>query len=339
MSELPKPQDNMNTPIPESAITDPAMAEEMAYAEKPHHELAAAAHQLGLEDDAIAQKAKAILAGEDAGYSYLDEQQARLDEQRRRLGGGESVAEDTAEIDPKTIEAKELLLGQLDIAYRGQVDTVGALNTGKDEGDKIKPASSETLTSEFETWLTPDKLSYIAKQIEAGRVPHLLATRNVQVDSETLLQAAEQFAKGQPDSRSYRDIINQCTPAELSGTNPNSGNQVHFNVVFEDFDKDLYGTVAEQKAALTRLQTENPFLEAPSMLKSLTYLFTLRAERGGQLSGDGTFDSTFNRDYTLEPKSFGGGLCVPFLIVIDCGTFIVGDSFVRNDRVGRALVG
>lgn len=82
MSELPKSQDNINTPIPETAIIDPAMAEEMAYAEKPHHKLAAAAHQLGLEVVAIAQKAEAILASEDAGHSYLDEQQANLDEQR-----------------------------------------------------------------------------------------------------------------------------------------------------------------------------------------------------------------------------------------------------------------
>lgn len=257
----------------------------------------------------------------------------------RRLGGGESVAEDTAETDSKTKEAKELLLGQLDIAYRGHVDTVDALNTSKEESDKKNPASSETLASEFETWLTPDKLNYIAKLIEAGHVPHLLATRNVQVDSQTILQAAKEFAKGQVDSSIYPDVINQFTPAELSGTNPNRGNQVHFNVVFEDFDKDLFGTVAEQKATLTRLQAENPFLEAPSVLKSLTRLFTLRAERGGQLFGVSTSTLTYDRDYTLEPKSVGSDLCVPYLYVHDLGYFLVGASFVRYGFVGRALVG
>ena len=74
------------------------------------------------------------------------------------------------------------------------------------------------------------------------------------------------------------------------------------------------------------------------MLKSLTYLFTLRAERGGQLSGDGTFDSTFNRDYTLEPKSVAG-LCVPNLYVFRDGYFFVGYSDVQVGDGGRALVG
>jgi hypothetical protein len=323
MQRQPKSQDDIGKPIPETAITDPALAEEMAYTEKPYHELAATARQLGLEDEAIAQKAKAVLAGEEAGHNYLDSQQANLDEQRYRLHSEQMT------------EAKELLFGQLDIAHRGHVLTVNALNINKDKDDIVEPASPETLTSEFESWLTPQRLSYIIKQIEAGRVPHVVATRNVHVDGETLLQATKEFGKGQKEANIWPDVFSKHTKAELSGTNPSNNNQVYFNVFFEDTNRELRGSSKEISDGIAKLQAEDTFIEAPSMLKGLTYLFTLREARGGDLSGPYTEMHTYVLDPTIPDDSF----YTPNLEVDNYGRFTAAGCPPASGTDGRALVG
>lgn len=57
--------------IPATYIQDQGLAEEMAYGEKPHRELAALATQVGLTDEATAQASKAEQAGVEAGRSYI----------------------------------------------------------------------------------------------------------------------------------------------------------------------------------------------------------------------------------------------------------------------------
>lgn len=247
--------------------------------------------------------------------------------------------DETNEVQLDTSEVRESLFGQLDIAHAAHEEVVDALNTGKRK-NKIEVADRETVETEFAAWLTEDRLGYIAEQVAVGRTPHVVATPNTEVDAKTLEKASRKFGDKQPYATDfYSGVVGQCTPAELSGTNPKNGNKVHFNVVFEEFDDELYGTPAAQKAGLTKLQEDDPFLEAPSMLKGLTHVFTLRKARGGTLSGSSTANLTYIRDYTVEPQPVGYGSCVPGLIVLDGGGLVVRNSHVRRDGVGRALVG
>lgn len=246
---------------------------------------------------------------------------------------------ETNEIKLNTVEVKESLFGQLDVAYAAHEEVVDALNTGREE-DRFEAADRKTAEAEFTAWLTEDRLGYIVEQVAAGRIPHVMATPNVEVDDETFEKAARKFGEKQPYATDfYSGVVNQCTPVELSGTDPTNGNKIHFNVVFEDFDGALYGTPEANGTGLAKLQEVNPFLEAPSMLKGLTNVFTLRKARGGTLSGAGTGKLTYMRDYTVEPKPFGGDSCVPRLIVRDGGNLIVDRSCVRYDGDGHALVG
>ena len=242
-----------------------------------------------------------------------------------------------AKLDPSDV--REVLFGKLDVAHRGHTAVVEALNTGRRK-DKFEAADRDTIETEFTAWLSEEKLCYITEQLAAGRVAHVTASPNVEIDVKTYEKAARKFGENQRYSTDfYSDVASQCTPAELSGTDPENGNKVHFNVVFEDFDDELYGTVQEQKDGLTKLKQDAPFLEAPSRIKSLTYDFTLREDRDGNLSGSGVNNLTYMRDYMVEPRRVGHRLYVPFSFVRDYGGPVVSSSHVQNPVVGRALVG
>lgn len=249
------------------------------------------------------------------------------------------AAEEATETKLDPSDVREALFGKLDVAHKGHAATVDALNTGRHK-DKFEVVDRKTTEAEFADWLSDEKrLSYITEQMEAGRVPHVIASPNVEIDSKTYTKAARKFGEGQPYSNVYTDVTDQCTPAELSGTDPSNGNKLHFNVVFEDFDESLYGKVAESKAGLIKLQEDAPSLEAPTRLKALTYGFTLRAERGGVLNGPGTADLLYMRDYMVEPKPIGRGLCVPRSVVGGDGGAVFHGSNVEFPYDGRALVG
>ncbi len=241
----------------------------------------------------------------------------------------------------ETRKTEELLFSQLDVAHRAHTELADALNTGQQK-HTFEAAGQETVETEFTAWLSQEKLDYITAQVEAGRKPHVVATPNIEVDAQAYKQAARIFGEKQPyQTDFYTSIIDKCTPAELSGTNPDNGNKVHFNVVFEDYDDTLYGTAAKQAAGLAKLQETYPFLEAPAMLKALAYTFTLRQAQGEgeQLHGPGMTDLTYVRDYTIEPQRLDGDSYVPDSIVYGSGRFFVSYSVARPSVGGRALVG
>lgn len=247
-----------------------------------------------------------------------------------------SIATEAAANTDRYAAEREMLLGQLDIAHTAHLATAKALGMRSE----YAPASRDVLGHEFKTWLTESKLSYIAEQMAAGRTPYVVATPNVAVDYFTLDVAADKFSQGQPLSVSfYSEIIDQCTPEELSGTDPKNGNKVYFNVVFGEADPGLYGDVQASKAGLARLKRNYPFLEAPSQLKSLAYYFTLRAARGGTLEGPDVGGLTYMRNYALKPKKYHGRLEVSESTLNQGGRLFVIGGDVRMERDGRALVG
>ncbi len=81
--------------IPETYITDPGLAKEMAYAEKPHQELARVAMDLGLHDDASDQRVKALTAGLEAGHKYLQTERDKLDSSEAQLRADTDTDTDT----------------------------------------------------------------------------------------------------------------------------------------------------------------------------------------------------------------------------------------------------
>ncbi|MDQ3159178.1 MAG: hypothetical protein M3P98_03550 [bacterium] len=79
--------------VPPTAITNPHLAEEMAYGEKPHRELANQAKELGLTEEADSQLNKAYGKGVEAGKKFLGEEQSAVDEQQTKLDSSKAQLE------------------------------------------------------------------------------------------------------------------------------------------------------------------------------------------------------------------------------------------------------
>ncbi len=107
MSKEHAPQ--TNTEVPETYIENPALAEEMAYGEKPYLELGRAATELGLNDQVAEMAQKADEAGVEAGRAFIDAKQAELDGMRMNLEVNASSAEAESTFESRVASAKKAL--------------------------------------------------------------------------------------------------------------------------------------------------------------------------------------------------------------------------------------
>lgn len=256
---------------------------------------------------------------------------------------GATQADEVAEtlLDPSDV--KETIKGLLGFAYSGAQATVEQVNGSRKKKEQIAIAEQETAEAEFEEWFDEDRLAYAKKTMEANPslTWTLLATVNETVTADEFLAGTRTFGEGQPyKTEVWSDIAKKYTPEEISGTDPSNGKVFKFKLVPNEFSPEVRGDVATLKANLTELQKENPFLEATSPLEDLTWLNTKRAVNGGKpLTGSGTADGTYMRNYTLEPKRIGRSLRVPRLVVGDLGGLRVGSSWTGFDSDGRVSVG
>lgn len=249
------------------------------------------------------------------------------------------AAAQEAKVDPTDL--KEAITGQLTTAFMGYQVVGGQINEGLPKKRRFELATAEKLSEEFAAWFTDEKAEQATRLMESD--PELgfslVATPNVVVAPSEAITLAEEFGKNQPyKTYMYEPIVKSYTPEQLSGTNPENGNSVQFSLIPNKLNPDLYGTVAQQRAALAKLQTEMPDLRVPSFLEDLTYWQTLRSQGDNLAHGD-VFERTYIRHFDLPDQRFGGYACVLLSCVDDFGEPRVRGSDARFDGRGRALVG
>lgn len=255
----------------------------------------------------------------------------------------ESVANDALEVSetlPNPV-TPESLAEQLTAAYKGYETVATLLNDGRKKKEHVEIVDRETVATEFEAWLSEDKLAYVAKAMEADPELRftLVATPNTVAKADEIIDIAKEFGKNQPyNTTVWPDIYSKYTPEQLSGTDPSNGKSVKFNLIPDKLDPALYGNASQQLNCLEVLQAENPFVVVPSVLEGVTFWYTLRAS-GDSLSAGEVFERTYVRHFDLPIKRVGGLRNVPYSCVSVVGEPYLRDSAAGGDRRARVSVG
>jgi hypothetical protein len=259
--------------------------------------------------------------------------------------GHEAVASqvqtpEAAAAETPTPPTKESFAEQLTSASKGYNAVIDALNAGR-RSKNVLATTDGTIAAEFEDWLTEEKLAYVAAAQEADPNVRftLVATPNVLVDHKDLIKVAKDFGENQPYATYVWDeMYKKYTPQQLSGTDPDNGNQVIFSLIPSSYTPGMEGTVIEQRAKLDKLRSDMPDLEVPSPLEAVTYWQTLRAS-GDQLADSSTFDRTYIRHFDLPEQRFDDWLRVPRSYVNGAGEPALSDSSAQRDGSARLSVG
>ncbi len=262
---------------------------------------------------------------------------------------GEIDVDTTAEIERYEVnpaDVKESLLGQLDTAFRGYKTVAEHINGGRKPKEQVAVADQETVATELATWLTDEKVEYIARAQGADpslRWTVIASPNNVEVDPKEAQKLAIEFGKNQSHqaftwSSIWSPILIRYTAAELSGTDASNGNKIRFAAVPSKPTPELYGTVAAQRDALAKLQADMPDVRVSSYLDDLVYWHTLRAQ-GDDLAHGDVFGRTYNCHFDLPEQSFGRDSHVLDSYVRSSGMPSVDGSDFLGVHHGRALVG
>lgn len=255
---------------------------------------------------------------------------------------GSAAVNETTEVTSveAAVDLREAITGQLTTSYAAYSKVTSELNKGCRKNKKIDVADEETVAAALESWLTEDKLTYVAHAQEADPELRftLVVTPNNLVAADEVLKLGEQFGKEQPyPTYTYPAIYHCYTKEQLSGATAD-GAGVKFVLIPSKFTEGLYGTAEEQRAVLGKLQAENPFLRVPSVAEDVPYWETLRAQGDGLRSGD-VFGRTYIRHFDLPEQRLDGDLCVPYSYVCDDGGPYLRVSYARLDGFGRVAVG
>ncbi len=233
---------------------------------------------------------------------------------------------DLAEFGNNQFDAiREQIVGQLPQAMRAFAVVSENLSQMRTTPESIIETVDQTqLIAELTSWLSQDKLAYVARvqEVTPGTRFTLVATPNLVADFEEIAELATAFGVDQPYetyiNASMRTLYNNYSPEQLSGTNPNNGEATMFSLIPNRWAAELNGTVEEQRTILRQLQVEYPFLKVPSVLEAITYWYTLR-EHGDKLSDNTAFDKNYIRHFDLPSHRAEGDWYVPNSGVNDSG--------------------
>jgi len=139
-------------------------------------------------------------------------------------------------------DVRESLLEQLGIAHVGYKAVLDNLNEGSAKKSKMELASSDELAAEFNEWLTPEAVAYVAavQEKDPEVTFTVVATPNVSVGSHEITKAAKVFGKDQPYNTNIdNSFYAEYSSEQLSGTDPDNGNKVQFSLVPSKFTPEL----------------------------------------------------------------------------------------------------
>lgn len=201
-------------------------------------------------------------------------------------------------------------------------------------------------------WRERGVYDYIVEQLLKHNSRHtLLITPEYEASEQQVVALAEAFGKQQSYEAYVYDPL-YCsgvyTPAELSrGLQASLGSSqaphvpLRFSLIPSALDQELSRhAVREQVAMLADRQATHPKLgyAVPSILDSITYWYTLRAQ-GDSLDDDSAFDRTYVRHFDLPPQQVEGNSVVPCSYVLDDGEPNLVSSLAEDQRSARLLVG
>lgn len=246
-------------------------------------------------------------------------------------------------VESPALGTRESLAQQLPWALEGYRAVANALNRKRYPKERVVMLTNNVLETEFNSWLTDDKIKYVESAQEAN--PELsftlVATPNVDASREEIVEAAQEFGLTQPRPTFVLDkLYEQYSDKELAGTNPENGDHVILSLIPDKPDEKLYGTLTEQKAVLLNLQKTTPGVKVPSVLEAITLWNTLKVQNGDTLPADeSNFDRTFIRHFDLPAKRLVGWSFVPYSFVYDDGRPSLDNSDAYNDDGARVSVG
>lgn len=221
-----------------------------------------------------------------------------------------SVAGARAHVTPDT---RETLTRQLPTAYAGYRTVTTQLNDDRGRKEPVPVVKEETAANELTTWLTDDKLAFVALAQEADPSLHftLVATPNVWAEAGEIATIAREFGKAQPHGTYVWDeLYSMYTPAQLSGAAPGDGMSIAFSLIPSRMNERLYGTVQQQREMLADMRVTTPALHVPSVLESIVYWHTLRAG-DDRLDDSAAFDATYIRHFDLPAQRIGDFQGIP----------------------------
>lgn len=211
------------------------------------------------------------------------------------------------------LHAKDALLHQLPTAFAGYREVANQLNHSRGRSRQVLVAGEGTVASELAAWLTDDKLDFIADAQEADPALRftLVATPNVSAHAKQITAVARAFGVEQPhETYVWEELYGMYTPDELSGADRGDRGSAVFSLVPSRMDGRLYGSVRHQRDVLADMRLAMPAIHVPSLLESVTYWFTLRAQHD-RLADSTAFDLTYVRHFDLPEKLIGGFNGVP----------------------------
>lgn len=252
---------------------------------------------------------------------------------------------------------RESLRNQLEISYKGYQDHVQALNGARGVRDRITTADRLTAERELEAWIDGDgpgaqRLAYVARLQEADPTLGftLTPTPNIRVSGQDII-SAEALGSALPYETYVHahGLFDGYSPAELSGTDPDSGDSIAFKLIPNKPTEAMRGTVSQQFAKLAGLQAQNPglVLKVPSALDAMAYEYTLCAGNGrtavplenpqAALAGSGRihvirhFDLTpqfINKTWPYVPRSYVDNVIREHLHLGGSGINSVAEAYV-----------
>lgn len=272
-----------------------------------------------------------------SGFGY--ERDPRIDEIRAKREGRDKP--ELARILPETI--RDQLRGVF-VAYStvaGQLKTERCFR--KPESDVSAGELEHLFALKDKEWQENGVYDHLAEELIAnGAHYNLVATPNVEATEKQIVALAEAFGKEQPYKTYVYDELccnGRYTSREFSGNG--GGDPARLSLIPSRRDAVLSDKAVEMQARMLReQQTSKPNLNlrVPSVLDTVTYWYTLRAQ-GDKLADSSAFDKTYIRHFDLDPKAVGGWLFVPGSCVDDGGRPYLGCSVVERDNVARVSVG
>jgi hypothetical protein len=241
----------------------------------------------------------------------------------------------------------ETIHEQLEQTFNGYLSVVEQLNNGQTKQQEAlisRDQFDQIFNEKDKQWHENGTYNEVAERLIKDDVRfNLLVTPNLEITEEQLVALAESFGEKQPHSTYvWEDLYRKQKYSSKQWSGAISESPIRLGLIESTLDPRLYSkTVAEQRAALAKIQAEIPELNArvPSLLDDIVNWYTLRA-RGDELRSNDVCNKTYTRHFDLDGHPDDGGwLHVPYSYIRAGGRACLDYSYADNPYESRIMIG